>query len=127
MRKTTTFLVIIMILLGIIVFSGCTNQVLYGSWQLQETTNLESGMSDTPMFQNIMVFTINKDGTVFFVNKKFGEYTKSRNDFHFVQTSDSETMLDMHGAWEIIGGDLYIRPNDTPVEYHFAKVVKSEE
>lgn len=127
MKKKFLTLIIIMTLLGSIFFTSCSNQMLYGSWQLIETINAETGQGEAPMFANMMVFTINKDKTVTFLDKEYGKFTKSRNEFHFEQTSDIGEKMDVSGAWEIIGSELFIYPDDLAVQYHFVKVQKQVE
>ena len=107
-------------------FTGCANQILYGTWQLQETVDAETGDSEEPMFANMMVFTINRDGTVTFLDEVFGTYEKDGNEFTFTYAVDEgEEPKYESGAWELLGTDLYIYDDNKPLIYHFAAVTKN--
>ena len=111
-----------------VIFSGCANKVLYGTWQVKETINVETGESQEPMFANMMVFTINRDGTVMFAGDVFGTYEKDRNEFTFTYTVDEgEEAQTVSGAWELLGTDLYIYDEDQPVAYHLVAVKTTDE
>ncbi len=127
MKKYVIIFIVIIALFSTVFFTGCANRVLYGTWQLKETINAETFESTTPMFANIMVFTVNRNGTVTFIDKEFGTFTKSRNEFRFIETSDEEEYMDITGAWELNGGDLYIWPDDIPVFYHLVAIQKKAE
>ncbi len=130
MKKTKILLVVTALLLSSFIFSGCTQNILYNTWQLQETIDAETKESSQPMFANIMVFEIKKDGTVVFMDKVFGTYEKSRNEFTFTYAEDEENPEDtpeqVSGGWEIIKNDLYIYPDTDPVIYKFAAVVTDD-
>lgn len=127
MKRNFILLILMIAIMSLMLFSGCASKVLYGSWQVKETINLETGEGQAPMFANIMVFTINKDGTVYFADKEFGTYTKDRNEFYFVETSDKEEKMEVSGAFELDGGDLYIYPDDAAVKYHLVAVEQKDE
>ena len=110
------------------IFSGCANKVLYGTWQVTETINAETGESQEPMFANMMVFTINRDGTVMFADNVFGTYEKDRNEFTFTYAADEgEEETTVSGAWELLGTDLYIYDEDQPYIYHLVAVTTSDD
>jgi hypothetical protein len=112
----------------VVAFSGCANKVLYGTWQLKETINSETGESQEPMFGNMMVFTINKDGTVTFIDDVFGTYEKDRNEFTFTYTADEgEEAQTVSGAWELLGTDLYIYDDSQPYTYHLVAVKTTDD
>jgi hypothetical protein len=125
MRKFIITAVVIVILISVL-FAGCANQILYGTWKMTETINAKTFESSEPMFANMMVFRIYKNGTVEFLDEEFGTFTKSRNQFTFIETSDEddddEELLKVSGAWELDGGDLYIYPDETPVIYHLVRL-----
>ena len=130
MRKIKVLVLVFALIASVSLFSGCANKILYGTWQLQETIDAETNESEAPMFANMMVFTINKDGTVVFLDKVFGTYEMDRNEFVFTYTLDEESEEEpevVSGAWELIGTDLYIYPDDTPAIYHLAAVSTSNE
>ncbi len=111
-----------------VIFSGCANKVLYGTWQLKETISVETGESQEPMFANMMVFTINRDGTVTFADDVFGTYEKDRNEFTFTYSVDEgEEATVVSGAWELLGTDLYIYDDSQPYTYHLVAVKPTDE
>jgi hypothetical protein len=113
-----------------VLFTGCANQVLYGTWQLAEVIDAETMQPEDQsgdMFFNLMAFTINRDKTVTFLDSEFGTFTKSRNEFVFTYaTIGEEEKTTQSGAWELIGGDLYIYVDDAPLIYHFVRVEMNE-
>ena len=129
MRKFKILAVISVLVLGTLLFTGCANKILYGSWQLKETINAETDESEDPgMFANMMVFTINRDGTVDFLDKTFGTYEKNGSEFTFEYAVDEgEEAKSESGAWELIGTDLYIHDDSKPLIYHFVAVTKADD
>jgi len=112
-----------------VLFTGCANQVLYGTWKLTDTIDAETLQpldQSANMFANMMVFTINKDKTVTFLDKEFGVFTKSRNEFTFTYTTkEGEEEKIQTGAWELNGSELNIWVDDTPLIYRFSRVEKN--
>lgn len=128
MKKLKMLALISVLAVGIVLFSGCANKVLYGTWQMTETINADTNESSEPMFVNMMVFTINKDGTVLFVDKVFGTYEKKGSEFLFTYAVDEgEEPKYESGAWELIGTDLYIYDETKPYIYHFVAVTKNDD
>lgn len=127
MKRKLILYIFAIAITSMLIFSGCGKNALYGSWQMKEIIDLKTGEANAPMFANIMVFKINKDGTVDFADKEFGTYTMDRNEFHFVEISDKEEKMDMTGAFRLDGADLYISPDDLEVEYHLVAVVEKDE
>ena len=130
MKKSIVFIILFALILSSFLFTGCANKVLYGTWKLQETINantMQQEASSAGMFANMMYFTINRDGTVTFLNQEFGTFTKSRNEFTFTynQLEDEEPEVET-GAWELDGGNLRIWLDDTPVIYNFVRVESNE-
>lgn len=131
MKKSRILVLIIALLLSLVLFSGCAKNLLYNTWQLQEIVDAETKEGEEPMFANMMVFTINKDGTVYFMDSLFGTYEMDRNEFTFTYTQDEDdeesTPEQVVGAWEIIGSELFIYPDSDPVYYYFAAVETTED
>jgi hypothetical protein len=126
MKKTIVFITLIVILLSTFLFTGCANQVLYGTWQLTETIDantLRSESTTNSIFANIMVFKINRDKTVTFLDSEFGTFTKSRNEFTFTYMVEEGAEAKVEtGAWELDGGTLRIWLDAEPVIYQFIRV-----
>ncbi len=132
MKKFKILLIVASLLVSAFAFTGCSEKnVLYHSWQMQATIDAETKEETEPMFANMMVFTINKDGTVDFLDDVFGTYEKDRNEFVFTYVEDEDdpesTPEPISGGWEIIGNELYIYPDTDPVIYKFAAVETKEE
>jgi hypothetical protein len=129
MRKIKILALISVLILGVLLFTGCANKILYGSWQLKETINAETGEAEEPaMFANMMVFKINRDGTVEFLDKTFGTYEKKGSEFTFDYVVDEgEEAKSESGAWELIGTDLYIYDESKPLIYHLVAVTTKDE
>jgi hypothetical protein len=139
MKKSRILVIILALLLSLVLFSGCKKNLLYNTWQLQEIVDAETKEGEEPMFANMMVFTINKDGTVYFMDSLFGTYEMDRNEFTFTYEQDEDdseenseedsenTPEQVTGAWEIIGSELYIYPDSDPVYYYFAAVETTED
>ncbi len=130
MKKTTMFAIIIVAIINLLIFSGCASKVLYGSWQFTETIDAQTGESQEPVFSNVitMVFTINNDGTVYFMDNLFGTYEKKGKEFTFTYKSkEGDEPNHVSGAWELIGTDLYIYDDNKPLIYHLVTVQKNDE
>lgn len=129
MKKIKLLILASILILSFILFTGCANNILYGTWQMTETINADTGEAQDPgMFANMMVFTINKDGTVIFLDKVFGTYEKDGGEFTFTYTVDEgEEPKYESGGWEIIGTDLYIHDDKTPLIYHFVSVLQTDD
>ena len=131
MKKAITTSFLITSILLVMIFSGCASQVLYGSWQLSETIDantLEVQNNANDMFSSMLVFTINRDKTVTFLDQEFGTFQKSRNEFTFTYTVEQgEEAKVQTGAWELSGMDLHIWLDEQPVIFHFVRVMKNDE
>ena len=128
MKKIKILVLVSVLVMAVLLFSGCANKILYGSWQLKETINMDTNESQEPMFANMMVFTIQKDGTVLLMDSEFGTYEKDGSEFIFTyDTDEGEEPKYETGAWELIGTDLYIYDETKPYTYHLVAVTRNND
>ena len=125
MRKIKLLVLVSVLIVSAALFSGCANKILYGTWQMTETIDAETGESEEPMFMNMMVFTVNRDGTVMLMDSLFGTFEKDGNEYEFTyDLDDDEDPKYESGAWELIGTDLYLYDENKPLIYHFVAVTR---
>lgn len=125
MRKIKLLVLISVLIASVALFSGCANKILYGTWQMTETISAETGESTEPMFKNMMVFTVNRDGTVMLMDSLFGTFEKDKNEYEFTYDVDEgEEAQTETGAWELIGTDLYLYDDNQPYIYHLVAVTR---
>ena len=126
MKKTIIIITILLVLVSSALFLGCANQVLYGSWKLSETIDantMQAQDASESMFSNVLIFKINRDKTVTFLDKEFGTFTKSGNEFTFAYTATEGEQAQIEtGAWELNGVNLRIWIDSAPMIYDFVRV-----
>lgn len=132
MKKKLGIIAIIIVLVVVsMMFTGCADQIKYGTWKVTQTGNPETGVFEDSFFP--ITVRLEKDGTVYLYDSEFGKVKESRQNYHFEQTSDlGDEKLIQDGAWEIDTENedgsivMYIYPDDQKVVYKLVRIADEQ-